>query len=133
MPLLRNYKYEVKIINAAGIGYDSANEAFNSYSVISNLKTRIISYDEGEMKDINYNGQYYLSMSDDGVLVEKSGVFLDETGTGYYPSEFTVQTDYPDGIDLSSITVTDQEGSGSTVNWINGLTVSPDFVKGNQN
>lgn len=132
MPLLRNYKYEVKIINAAGIGYDSANEAFNSYSVISNLKTRIISYDEGEMKDINYNGQYYLAMSDDGVLVEKSGVFLDETGTGYYPSEFTVQTDYPDGIDLSSITVTDQEGSGSTVNWINGLTVSPDFVKGNQ-
>ena len=132
MPLLRNYKYEVKIINAADIGYDSANEAFNSYSVISNLKTRIISYDEGEMKDINYNGQYYLAMSDDGVLVEKSGVFLDETGTGYYPSEFTVQTDYPDGIDLSSITVTDQEGSGSTVNWINGLAVSPDFVKGNQ-
>lgn len=132
MPLLRNYKYEVKIINAADIGYDSANEAFNSYSVISNLKTRIISYDEGEMKDINYNGQYYLAMSDDGVLVEKSGVFLDETGTGYYPSEFTVQTDYPDGIDLSGITVTDQEGSGSTVNWINGLTVSPDFVKGNQ-
>ncbi|GHU98934.1 hypothetical protein FACS1894159_02160 [Bacteroidia bacterium] len=62
MPLLRNHKYVVNIDRATGPGYVSAQEAIDSYTVQSNLRTNIISYDAGEYGGVDYNGKYWVGV-----------------------------------------------------------------------
>lgn len=62
MPVLRNHRYVFTITGASGRGYDSLGEAVSSYSVESNLKTRLISYNEGELRNIVFDGQYMLGV-----------------------------------------------------------------------
>ncbi len=64
MPILRNHKYVVYITSCSGPGYDTREEAANSHTVISNLRTRIIYYDEAKIKDIEFNGQYMLGVGE---------------------------------------------------------------------
>ncbi len=71
MPLLRNYKYDVQILLADGPGYTSLDDAINSYTVLSNLKTRLIYYDMSDVRDIVFNGQYMLGVGDDAPAVSK--------------------------------------------------------------
>lgn len=106
MPLLRNHKYIVSITSADGIGYQTLQEALDSYTVKSNLRTNIISYDEGEMKDLNFNGQYMLSFSDDSYLLNGADNTL----------SFAFLTDYIAGAEIVSIT-DDEEGT-SNCSWI---------------
>lgn len=113
MPLLRNHKYDVKIVQAEGIGYNTLEEALNSYTVMSNLKIRIMSYDESDMKDFNYNGQYMLALSDDGIIVSRASANY----------ELHFKTDYPEGAEI--ISITDQEGTGTPCTWINTIDLTP--------
>lgn len=110
MPLLRNHIYDVRIIRAEGIGYNTLEEALNSYTVVSNLKTRIINYDMVEMKDLNYNGQYILALSDDGLLAR-------EYESTY---EFSFDTDYPEGAEIIGIS-NNENTANFSCSW---LTVS---------
>ncbi len=125
MPLLRNYKYEVRIERAAGIGYDKGEDALSSYTVISNLKTRVLSYDEGEMKDINYNGQYYIAMTDDGAWMNASGKEIDNSGnTTGSQVFFYAKTDYPKGFEvyeeagIDQVSVTNDEAGTTKCDWL---------------
>lgn len=79
------------------IGYDNLNEALASYTIPSNLKTRLIYYDLGKVNNIVYNGQYML-----GTSVSEGGC-VDFEHTGGTQS-IEVVTDYPGGweIDASS-------------------------------
>lgn len=62
MPLYRNHKYTVTITDAEGIGYKTFNEALNSNTVLSNLKTTVMVVDMAGIKDIVYDGQYYMGV-----------------------------------------------------------------------
>lgn len=132
MPLLRNHKYDVKIISAEGIGYASLKDALNSFTVESNLRTQIMSYDESDMQDINFNGQYYLAMSDDSALAQEDGLFLDESGTVILPpAQFTIQTDYPGGIRLVNITSEEAGDNSTSISWVSLLS-SPNISAGSK-
>lgn len=105
MPLLRNYKYVVDIKTASGIGYTSLEEALDSYTITSNLKTRIITYNEGEVKDVSYNGQYMLGFSDDSYLI---------TPSSSTTQQIKVFTDYDYGWTYTSILDKD----GNPISWL---------------
>lgn len=69
LSLKRNYKYIVTVTEASGIGYESFGEALASYTVMSNLKYRLIHYDREKVKDVVYNGQYMLGVGESEVSV----------------------------------------------------------------
>lgn len=60
IPLYRNHKYIVTITDAEGIGYGTLSQAINSSTVLSNLKTSIIVVDMTGIKNIVYDGQYFM-------------------------------------------------------------------------
>ena len=64
LPLKRNHKYIITITKALGTGYKSFSEALASYTVMSNLKFRLIHYDRDKVKDVGYNGQYMLGVGE---------------------------------------------------------------------
>lgn len=59
LPLLRNHKYIISITEVSGPGYDDKQKALESYTVMSNLKMRLITYDRDKIKDVVYDGQVY--------------------------------------------------------------------------
>lgn len=69
LPLKRNHKYIITITKALGTGYKSFSEALASYTVMSNLKIRLIHYDRDKVKDVVYNGQYMLGVGESEVAV----------------------------------------------------------------
>lgn len=87
MPIKRNYKYIINIEQIEGIGYASVEDAVKSYTVLSNLKTRVVSYDQSKIKDVVYNGQYMLGIGEQNFALNK------------YSAERTVSvfTDSPNG------------------------------------
>lgn len=95
LSLLRNYQYQVVITEAAGVGYlgaddnESFNLALNSYTVPSNLKTRMISYDMSVIKNIVYNGQYMLGVNNAEIEIPKAAKS--------YTDLLKVHTDNPSG------------------------------------
>jgi len=89
MPLKRNYKYVVSIngVSEEGVGYGNISDAIDSYTVLSNLKTRVISYNRDLIKNIVFNGQYILG-------VDKSEVHTNQEWTS---GEIKVFTNNPTG------------------------------------
>ncbi len=116
MPLLRNYKYEVIVDAAEGIGYASYNEALNSYTVPSNLRTRIIHYDESVITNVVSDGQYMLG-------VEMTEMKIDWTGmpvTNFIVTDY----DYTYSADTAIDPVQHENGWRITGYSKDGLTVS---------
>ena len=87
LPLLRNHKYEVRIKSANGIGYGTLEDALAAVGVVSNLRAETITYDEGVLNDINFNGQYMLSFSQDSYILNSTDSEL----------EVSYMTDYEGG------------------------------------
>ncbi|MDD4516845.1 fimbrial protein [Massilibacteroides sp.] len=98
MPLLRNHKYIISITSAAGVGYASLNEALSSYTIPSNLKTRLIYYDMGEVKDIAYDGQYFLGVSNKEIELPRNEQVATSEG-----NTLIVTTDNPTGWRIENI------------------------------
>ncbi len=113
MPLLRNFLYTVSITNVQGIGYPSISEALASYTVVSNLRTRILSYNLSVIRELKFNGQNMLG-------TEKTAYAF--TGEGYLTprkdNTVFVYTDYTGGWVIQAIT----GDNGLPVSW---LTVIP--------
>ncbi len=110
MPLLRNYKYRVSIISAAGRGYATFEEALAAYTVPSNLKTRTLSYDMGMIKEVVFNGQYMLGVSKNTWSLPSL-----ETNTPQETYELSVFTDYPGGWEVVKI---EDEADGGPASWL---------------
>lgn len=68
VPLYRNHKYIVTVTAAEGIGYTTFDQALRSASVLSNLKTSILIVDMTGIKNIVYDGQYF--MGTEGKMVD---------------------------------------------------------------
>lgn len=60
VPLYRNHKYIVTVTAAEGIGYSTFDQALDASSVLSNLKTSILIVDMTGIKNIVYDGQYFM-------------------------------------------------------------------------
>lgn len=75
MPLYRNHKYTVTITAAEDIGYGTFDEALRSETILSNLRTTILSVDANGMNDIVFDGQYFLAMKTS--MIELSGSLSD--------------------------------------------------------
>ena len=60
VPLYRNHKYIVTITAAEGVGYKTFDQALNSSTVLSNLKTSVLIVDMTGIKHIVYDGQYFM-------------------------------------------------------------------------
>ena len=88
LSLKRNYKYIITVTEASGIGYESFREALASYTVMSNLKFRVIHYDREKVKDVVYNGQYMLGVGESEISVTQ------HQNNGYAINVFT---DHPGG------------------------------------
>ena len=88
LSLKRNYKYIITVTEASGIGYESFSEALASYTVMSNLKFRVIHYDREKVKDVVYNGQYMLGVGESEICVTQ------HQNNGY---SINVFTDHPSG------------------------------------
>lgn len=108
MPLLRNHKYVIDIKSAAGIGYTTLTEALASYTLPSNLKTRLIYYDMSEVKDIVYNGQYFLGVSNKDIKLPRNA----QTVSGS-DNTLIITTDNPSGWKIENIRIT-----AGAANWL---------------
>ena len=70
IPLLRNNCYHLTIKEVSGRGYDNLSEAVAAMGVMSNLKTSLLVVDESGIRNIVWNGEYFLG-------IEKEEVTLD--------------------------------------------------------
>ena len=124
MPVLRNHRYAITITEASGKGYTSLGGAVSAYSVMSNLKTRVIYYDESDIKDMAFDGQYMLGVNSKEFLFEGKVRTLASTD-----NKLMIKADYPQGWTAS--VWDDLAGTSNTAStW---LTLSSYSGNGNKN
>ncbi|MDH6307064.1 uncharacterized protein (TIGR02145 family) [Parabacteroides sp. PF5-5] len=90
LDLLRNHKYVVSVTAVKGPGFKDPGDAFNSLPV--NIEANILEWDEGGMENVAFDGQFYLSVSQDEYNLSKdarSSLFADNV--------IYVKTDYQSG------------------------------------
>lgn len=85
LDVLRNYRYRFNITKVAGPGTDTPEEALTTEPV--NINWDILVWDDAEIDKIVYDGQYYLTVSQDKFTFGKN------------PAEqsFVIRTNWPQG------------------------------------
>lgn len=71
--VFRNHLYTFNITAVEGRGYGSKHEAQMSLGVLSNLKTHLLTVDQSGIKNINFNGQYWIGIDSDEVALPLAG------------------------------------------------------------
>jgi len=122
MPLLRNHQYNIEITAVKGIGYSTIKEALDAYTVVSNMHTRTIVWNNEMLSDINFNGQYMLGVQFEEMIFSSKG----------NSSNNFVATDYGKGITIVEkpdwVTITDFS-DGQTEAFVKiSVGANPDFV-----
>ena len=106
LPLLRNHRYKVDIQNIGGLGFDNEDDAKKGPS--ANIMYNVLVWDESEMTNVKYDGQYMLGVSKNMVKTYKSGGSM----------QFNVQTSWPKGFKIEGLpkgfTVDPTPGAGNT-------------------
>lgn len=92
LPLLRNYRYKVDIRNIGGLGFDSEEDAMKGPS--ANIMYNVLVWDESEMSNVVYDGQYMLGVSQDKIT------FFKEAGELV---SIKVQTSWKDGFEVKNL------------------------------
>ena len=72
IPVLRNHSYTFTVSEASGRGYDRLGEAAAAWGVSSNLKISLLVVNEGGIRNIAWNGQYFLGLEDRTATLEGS-------------------------------------------------------------
>jgi uncharacterized protein (TIGR02145 family) len=106
--VLRNHHYRVNITKVSGSGYDTKEDAFNSKSF--NMVADVVEWDDGEMGEITFDGQYYLSVNKGEFNFSR-----DEKNGNNGDNVLQVKTDYPKGWTVKSIT---DKTTGNPVTWL---------------
>lgn len=86
LPILRNHHYRVNISKVHNRGYDTVKEAQDAMGLNTNL-TVAISDDDGDIKDMVYDGQYMFGVGQSEFLLDKTPRTV----------ELKVSTTYPKG------------------------------------
>ncbi|MDR1632099.1 MAG: DUF4906 domain-containing protein [Dysgonamonadaceae bacterium] len=69
--ILRNNRYLVNIVSVTGRGYKTSDEAFVGKAV--NMSANILIWKDDNMYDVVFDGQWYLSVSRDSILMSREG------------------------------------------------------------
>ncbi|MCC8197116.1 MAG: hypothetical protein LIP06_00660 [Tannerellaceae bacterium] len=85
LDVLRNYQYQINITRVDGPGYDSEEKAYNSKAM--NITTEILAWEEWDMGDIIFDGQYQLVVNTDSFFFYNNG----------RAQELKIYTDHPSG------------------------------------
>ena len=88
LPILRNYRYRINILDVDGPGHKTTEDAINNTS--SDVIYSVSVWDENETSKVITDGNYWLKLSQDQIKVGKLG--------GVLP--ITFQTNHPDGWEL---------------------------------
>ncbi len=100
--ILRNFDYNMRIIEVKGPGSDS-EEGANS----NNLTTALTGWSNGNMKYVVFSGQYYLAVSESSMSVPKA----EDTHS------FLVRTNYPGGWSAEA----KAKEEGDDISWLHAL------------
>jgi hypothetical protein len=108
--ILRNHQYIIKIVAVKARGYATPEEAFKSKAV--NMIVNILDWDEGGLKDIVFDGQYFLSVN------KRTFEFTREARTtADTDNRLLILTDYPGGWTIDKLITTTPEGT-TPASWI---------------
>lgn len=108
--LLRNHQYKVQVTAVKGPGFDDPETAFESRPV--NIEASVVEWNDGDINEIVFDGQYYLGVSQSEFLFTK-----EESTAKSADNDLYVVTDYPTGW-TSEIT----DDKGQSIDW---LKISP--------
>ncbi|MCD8043578.1 MAG: fimbrial protein [Tannerellaceae bacterium] len=61
LPVLRNHRYNVSVQSVNGPGFGSSEDAYKSLP--ENIDISIVKWNESNLSNVNFNNQYYLSLS----------------------------------------------------------------------
>lgn len=98
LPLLRNYRYLVNIQNVGGPGFDDENDA--KQGPAANIMYNVVVWNESEMTNVQYDGQYMLGVSKDKFKFYREGGSLSAKVQTSFPKGFTIEG-LPDWISYS--------------------------------
>ena len=118
LDILRNHRYKCNIVAVNGPGFPTVDDAYRAKPY--NMEVEIIVWDEGEIRDIYFDGQYMLGVSHD--RFELSGEAYDVSSKD---NILKIVTDYPSGWNTS--VWADIEGTTGS-SW---LTINPESGSGN--
>ncbi len=107
LPLLRNHQYRVHITDIKGPGFDDTETALQSRPV--NIEASIVEWDDGDITNIVFDGQYLLGVSQREFLFTK-----EKRTTASKDNDLHIITDYPSGWKASKIT----NSKGENINWL---------------
>lgn len=110
--VLRNHLYQFNIKSVSGNGFSTPEEAYKSLSV--NMNVEVIEWNDGDMNDVVFDGQYFLSVSKGEFTLPRS-----RRAAGDTDNKLTITTDVPTGWTIEKIEGLD--GNPESATW---LTVS---------
>ena len=119
-PLLRNHRYEVKIVRVIGRGYADKETAFRSKPV--NLEAEVLEWNDGGMTHVEFDGTNYLSVNKGEFNLYRTQqlTLLDDKS-----NLLVVDTDVPGGWELLTI---DYEKESLGTGWLNIADLAGDPI-----
>jgi hypothetical protein len=114
MDILRNHRYVCNITEVRGRGYPTVDDAYRAKP--SNMEVDIIVWDEGSIREIIFDGEYMLGVSENPF--ELTG---DEHTLTSGENILYVATDYPTGF---TYTVWENRAGTIPVSWITNVSTT---------
>ncbi|MDO5017493.1 MAG: hypothetical protein Q4E10_03910 [Porphyromonas sp.] len=111
LPLLRNYRYKVDIRNIGGLGFDNEEDA--KQGPAANIMYNVLVWNESEMSDVVYDGQYMLGVKQDNFTFYRDGGRITTKMRTSWPKGFTIEN-LPTWITTCTIEPSDPGKTGST-------------------
>ncbi|GHV52705.1 hypothetical protein FACS1894181_16000 [Bacteroidia bacterium] len=112
LPLLRNYRYSLKVLEVNGEGAPTPGGAFEAGP--ANIVANVLNWDESSMNDVIFDSQHMLGISSSRFYFSDKEYKADADD-----NKLTIQTTVPSGWTVEKIT--DASGMAGTAPW---LTVS---------
>lgn len=91
LPLLRNYRYKVNILEVYAPGFDTPDEA--AKAPVTRLRYEVMAWQESEMGKVAYDGPYRLSVSLDNIRGGRFGTSGTVYVTTNWPKGWSVEQD----------------------------------------
>lgn len=107
--ILRNHRYRIHITSVSASGYSTPQKAFESKAL--NMKTEITEWDDNDMTDVVFDGQYMLAVSPGEFTFGQNALTAAEAKNKMY-----VYTDYPTGWAIEKIV--DATDETTTATWL---------------
>ena len=122
LSLLRNYNYKINIDDIKGAGFATPEEAFRSLPV--NIVANIVNWNDAQMGDINFDGQYILGVSKGAFIFSREA-----RNANSEDNTLIITTDYPTGWKVEKIVDSEGNDVSSATNPATGwLRLSPSSV-----